>query len=345
MQANSISTAALRLAPRLDVARNQAELLNRTKELATQRHADVGLALAEQAGRTVTARIDHSVVETLLIANQNAAARMDTIQESLSQLEQLASTTLGSLVALPAGSTSARAIEIEAQSALEGLVDVANGTTDGAYIFGGINTGEPPMERYATAFQAKVEAAFVTHFAVAVNDPAAASISATDLRDFIRNEFATLFSDDTEWADFSNASGTNVTSRIAPGERVVTSASTQERAFRDMARGLVMVAGLGITALSEEARAALIEEARSAVGMASSGMVELAATLAYSQQATERADHRLRLSRDFLAEKIGIYEGIDAAEAKTRVDLLTTRIEMSYALTAQLARLSILNYA
>ena len=33
------------------------------------------------------------------------------------------------------------------------------------------------------------------------------------------------------------------------------------------------------------------------------------------------------------------------AEAKSRIDLITTQIEMSYSLTSQLGRLSILDYA
>ncbi len=53
----------------------------------------------------------------------------------------------------------------------------------------------------------------------------------------------------------------------------------------------------------------------------------------------------MQLSKDLVSETIADTEGVDPAESKVRVDLLTTQLEMSFALTGQLARLSILNYA
>lgn len=345
MQTTYISSAALRLAPRIDLQRQQSELADRSIEIATGRHADTGLALGLETGRTVGARVDIDVLDALMISNKTAMARMDATQAALEDMESVNSETLAALVALPGGSTAARAIEIQASAALERIGDLANGSSDGSYLFAGTNTTEAPLNRYETGPNAVVEAAFLARFGIAIDDPAAAAITAADMTDFLQNDFAALFQDPDWGTNWSSASDTDILSRIAPDERVTTSVNATDTAFRDTVRGLVMVGHLGITALNEQARQAIIDEARLAMGEAVSGVVSLSATLAFSQQAVSRADERLSLARDLLNIDVVNFEGVDPAEAKVRIDLLSTQIEMSYALTAQIARLSILNYA
>ena len=101
MHTSYVSTAALRNAPRSEIVRLQSELADRTVEIATQRHADVGLALGSQTGHTVESRMDLSLVETLMISNGSATARLEQTQTALSDLEVVASEMLASLVALP----------------------------------------------------------------------------------------------------------------------------------------------------------------------------------------------------------------------------------------------------
>ena len=47
---------------------------------------------------------------------------------------------------------------------------------------------------------------------------------------------------------------------------------------------------------------------------------------------------------DIIATHIGALEAVDPYEASTRVSTLMTQIETSYALTARIQRLSLLNY-
>ena len=47
---------------------------------------------------------------------------------------------------------------------------------------------------------------------------------------------------------------------------------------------------------------------------------------------------------DLVDRRINVLEGVDPAEAKTRLDTLTTQLQMSYATTAKVMQLSILNY-
>lgn len=345
MLSSYVSTSALRASPRLDTIRLQRELTDRSVELSTARHADVGVTLGLRTGRAVGARLDLQEVEGLLVSNGTARARLAATQVFLTDLKENASGMLASLVALPPGQTAARALTIEAGAALERFADRANASEGGSYLFAGTNTGVAPISRFADGPQAAIEAAFLARFGVAVGSPGAESIAPADMTSFLQNEFAAVFADPGWTTEWSSASFDDIVSRIAPNERITTSVNANADAFRQIAMGLSMIAGLGISALSESTRVALVSEARLIMGSAVSETVALQAATGFSEQAVARADERLSLSRDLFATVVNEEEGADPAEAKIRIDLLTTQIEMNYALTAQLSRLSILNYA
>jgi len=345
METSYISTAALRNQPRLEVLRLQRELADRTAEIATGRHADVGLTLGSGTGRMIALRNDAALIEGLMRSNGVAAARLTLTQTALSDMRENASETLEALIALPDGVQSAELLEVQGLAALDRLADRLNASDGGSFVFGGITTTETPFTRFADGPQAAVEAAFLTRFGVAVGDPGAAAITPADMADFLANDFAALFADPAWGTDWSSASSDNIVSRIAVSERVTTGTNANEDAFRTLAMGLAMIGGLGIGALSQETRDVLVTEAREVVGQAVSDITVLQSELAFSENAIARADERLLIARDLLAETIAETERVDPAEAKVRADLLTTQIEMSFALTGQLSRLSILNYA
>ena len=345
MHTSYISTAALRNAPRSEIVRLQSELTDRTVEIATQRKADIGLALGTATGRTVSTRMDLSLLETLMVANGSATARLSQTQTALADLETVASEMLASLTALPPGIQAAKTIDIQANVSLDRMMDRLNASDGGSYLFGGQNSDVRPMSRYDAGPKAAIDAAFQAKFGIAVDDPAAASITAADMLDFLRNEFAAEF-DIAAWsANWSQASSNNMVSRISPSERLVTGTNANEQAMRTLAMGFTMVAGLGYTALSQEVRDTIAAESRVVLGTAITQVVSLKSQLGFAENAIGKADNRMSLARDILKTRIADAEGADPVEAKVRIDLLTTQIEMSYALTNQLSRLSILNYA
>jgi flagellar hook-associated protein 3 FlgL len=52
----------------------------------------------------------------------------------------------------------------------------------------------------------------------------------------------------------------------------------------------------------------------------------------------------MSLQKDILDEKITHLEAVDPAEAKIRIDQLSTQLQTSYSLTAQLKNLSLINF-
>jgi flagellar hook-associated protein 3 FlgL len=73
-------------------------------------------------------------------------------------------------------------------------------------------------------------------------------------------------------------------------------------------------------------------------------VVQVQASLGTAEKSITEANARMGLQKKIMDEGIGKLEGVDPAEAKTRVDALTTQIQMSYSLTSQLRQLSLINY-
>ncbi|WMS41810.1 flagellar hook-associated family protein [Acuticoccus sp. MNP-M23] len=345
METTYVSTAALRNQPRLEIQRIQAELVNRTSELATGRKADIGLALGTDTGRMVSLRNEVGLLETLMRSNGVAAARLTLIQAALSDIRDNASSVLNSVIALPPGFTSAVLVEQEGRAALDRLADRMNGSDGRSFLFSGTDTTNAPFTQFEDGPEAAIASAFLTKFGVAVGSAGAAAISATDMTDFLNTEFAALFDDPAWGTTWSSASDDDLTSRIAVSERVKTGTNANEASLRLVTEGMSAIAGLGLSALSQEARDAVIDATRVRIGQAVSDVAALQSELGYSENAISRANERMGLARDLLTQTIVETEGADVADAKVRVDLLTTQLEMSFALTGQLSRLSILNYA
>ncbi|MEM7694946.1 MAG: flagellar hook-associated family protein [Pseudomonadota bacterium] len=345
MEASFISTAALRNQPRLEVNRLQNELADRTVELATGRHADVGLALGTETGRMISLRNEAALMETLIRSNGTAQARLTLIQAGLTDIRDNASDLLASAVAIPPGEGAARVLETEARAAMDRLSDRLNASDGGSFLFAGINTDEAPFTRLEDGPEAAIIAAFNTRFGLNPGDPGVDAILPADMTDFLRNEFAAFFDDPAWGTTFSVASSDNIVTRIAISERAPTGTNANEQGIRNTAEAMTMLAVLGLDTLSEGTRQAVIDEARLGLGQAVSDLAGIQSELGFSQNAIERANERMSLARDMLAGIIAEAEVVDPAEAKVRVDLLTTQIEMSFALTGQISRLSILNYA
>lgn len=345
MQTTSISTYALNTAPRLLINQVQAELGDRLQEVATGRFADVGLELGYGTGRVVAARADVSLLETIQRSNGIAQSRLDLIQTGLTDLEAVTSDVLGAAIALPTGPEAADTIAVQARASLDRLSDRLNASDGNSYLFGGINTDTAPFTTFDAGPEAAIAAAFNAKFGVAVGSAGAASISTADMADFLANEFAALFDDPAWGTTWSSASDTDVISRISPDERIVTGTNANRDAMRQMAEGFSLLAGLGISALEEGTRQVVVEQARVILGDAVASTTQLKAELGFSQNSIVRANERMELAEDLLTLAVAEDEQVDPAEAKVRIDLITAQLEMSFALTGQIARLSILNFA
>jgi len=256
---------------------------------------------------------------------------------------------------VPGQNRDATVLVDEAEMALATFYSAMNGTDGSRYLFAGLNSDVPPIVEYDAAVgadgvspgpQALVDTAFATYKAGLVPPVTdTADLTAAQMQSFLDNEFAALF-DDTNWSQtWSTATDEGRTNQISPTETATTSLSANEDPFRQILMAYTMVAKLDTANLNTDALETVMAQAEAVIVAAYSNVSDLEARLGNAENRVTAASNQMDLKIDVIAQQIDTYEGVDPAEAKTRVDMLTTQLEMSYSLTNRLLTLSILDYA
>jgi flagellar hook-associated protein 3 FlgL len=343
MRTSLVSTASLVGTPRTNISQMQRDLVRLNQEVVTSRLADVGLTLGARTSQSVSLHIDSSALSSLVDSNGAVAARLEQQQSALDSLRSGADGFMQSLITAQSSGEDGSLVEA-ARSALASFTQAVNVSDGRNYLFGGINSTTAPLADYDSGPGAAVTAAFTAKFGFAPDDPAATGITGAQMSDFLDNEFAALFADPAWSADWSSASDQVIRSRIDTATSISTSVSANEPAMRKLAEAYTLVGYLGYEGLSDDAQKAIIDKANSLVGDGNDGLVEIQGSLGGVQNQVTEATNRLETQQSILATHIESLEGVDATEAKVKLDTLTTQIEMSYSLTAKLLQMSLLNY-
>jgi flagellar hook-associated protein 3 FlgL len=348
MKASFIATSAIASASRQSIMTLQAKLAQAQKEVASGRFADVGLSLGYKTGESVSLRQEMTRLQTITDTNGLVSTRLVASQSALKSMADDAQSFLQQLIAARDGGSGAAIVTTQAKAGLASFTDALNTSVDGAYLFSGINADVKPLTAYdqdpPSAAQDATAAAFQAAFGMAQSDPGVSGISAADMQTFLDGAFAGLFDDGNWSANWSSASDQNIKSRISSSELVDASTNANAPAFRQLASAYAMVADLNVQDLDSDAYKAVIDQAIKLVGGATQGLTGLQADLGTAQERVAHANDRMSVQIGVITNHIGVLEGVDPAEASTRIASLMTQIETAYAMTARLQQLSLLNY-
>lgn len=329
-----------------DVARAlQDDIAQRQKELSTGRKADVGLALGTKVGRNVSWRMDVARMEAQTTANQLAAQEADLTQSTLESLRTVASGLVDTLMASRNAQNGHALSRQAATGALQDIAALLNTTYDGKYIFAGQNNATPPLAGYAgSAGEAAFDAAFLASFGTTNAAPALTSATPAAVQGFLTGGFSQLFVSPGWEANWSTASSNDVVSQLGDGATANLAANANDPAIRAIIKGVVAVLEVGTGQLNAGAFEKVADFAATSI---SSGLDQLTATqsrIGFGQQALNRSTQNLSRRLDIIKGQITQTEGVDATEVSVRLNQMMTQLEMSYAVTAKVSRLSLLNY-
>ena len=348
MLASFTSTRSLNEATRVSMLKLQNQLVTAQKELATGRLADVGVTLGGRTSDTVSLRQQFARFTTLIETNSIVTTRLDVTQATLESFSAAAVKFGGTLIASRDTDIGPTVAQGEAKANLITLMDGLNSTLGGEYLFGGINTTVKPVTNYyevpTPANRQAVIDAFTTAFGVPPGDPAAISISAAAMQSFLDGPFADLFEEPAWSANWSSASDQNLQSRISSSEQVESSTNANQLAYRKLAKTYVMLADLGVQTLNKETYAAIVDSAAGISGQTIQDLAKVQAKLGTSAARVVDANDRMTSQQSIMTNQISNLEEVDPIEAAIRVNLLFTQLQASFALTARVQNLTILNF-
>ncbi len=342
-----ISTQSISSSMRQSVLQMQSELAASQTEVATGTHADIGLSLGATTGESVSLQAETSMLQTLTNTNQTVATRLSATQSTLSSLQTSAQNLLNSLLEGSGSNSNAITIQASGQNDLQGLITSLNSSLNGDYTFAGTNTGTQPItDYYATgaANKTAVDNAFLAAFGMSQTSSGVTTISGANMQNFLDTQFAPLFQG-TNWStNWSSASSQTLTNQISQSQTASTSVSANNPAFQQLAQAYTMVADLGTRNLSSSAYQAVSSTAQSLLTSAISNLTDLQANIGMVQSDVTNANNQMSVQSNILSTQISNLESVNTYEVSTRITDLQTQIETSYALTSQLAQLSLVKF-
>lgn len=347
MKISFVSSHAISKALSYQLMRLQSDLAKAQTEVTSGKFNDVGVALGARTGQAVALNRDIDRLNGMVDTNSLVATRLDASQEALSRITGEAETFLAALTVGGGSDTERQILQANGKNALETLTSVLNTSLNGEYIFSGVNTDVKPINDYGAdgaPNKAAFDAAFLSHFGFAQTDAAAESITADQMTDFLDTVVEPMFTG-PEWeTNWSNATDETITSRIALNETAETSVSASTDGMRKLAMATSLIVDLLGTPLNANAQTALVEKTRTMVGEAISDIQNVQAKVGLVQTRVNNASERLAMQIEIMTTNLGDLQGVDPYEASTRVNNLLAQIETSYALTARIQQLSLLDY-
>ena len=341
-----VSSPSITQISRQNVQQIQTKLSDVQAELASSVYADVGLTLGARSSQLVALQQQQGSLTTYQDNNTLAATRLSSTVTSLDAIRTAASTFLSALTTASSSGGLTTSLQTNASSSLAAMTAALNISVSGQYIFAGINSGVQPMTSYTStsANKTAIDTAFSTQFSFPQTSASASGISGTDMQSFLDGSFASMFSATTFNTNWSSASDTAMQSEIMPNQTIDTSVSANATPFRQLAQAYSMVTEFGGTNFSSAAGAAVIKTAMGLVSGAVTNLTTLQAGVGITQTAITDANTTLTAQGDVIATQIDAMAGVDQTELSTRLAALQTQLNATYSVTAQLQKLSLVNY-
>ncbi len=349
MKTSFISTQAMQNSMRLTIGRGQNEIQTLQKEIVTGRFADIGLALGANTSNSVTLNQDITRLKTIRDTNALVTQRLSASQSALDMMAENAQQMLEAFISVNGADDANRLLiaRRDVEASLDGFTTAVNTSSNGEYLFAGIDSNNKPVEDYFAAGstpKAAFDATFLGHFGFTQNDPAAAGITVAQMDNFITNVLEPTFSGAAWNTNWSSASDTNISSRILKNEVVQSSVNANAAGMRNFALAAVIGIELLDSPISSDVRSAVNAQAIQYAGLAVTGIDNQRSDLGVSENRVVKANVAIESQIKIITLHLGDVEGVDAYEASTRMQTLLAQVETSYALTARIQQLNLTNY-
>jgi len=347
MKTTYISTISLSDTSRRQI-QSQASLVQKLGvELSSGRKYDVGLDLGTRTGEAVSIRAEFHFLHGIIDTNALAASRLDVSQAAMNDVLSDAQDFLSTLVALRENDSSSDIVKADAVGNLELLTSRMNTQLNGSFMFAGINSDQEPFADYSVPLspnKVAADAAFLAEFGITQANPAVSAITPAAMDTYLNGAFDAMFQDPAWGATWSSASDSVMVSRISASETVSSSVSANEQAFRDLAAAYTMMSDLGNENLDPGTWKSVVDKAIEKLGSGIAGVTSQMGKLGNVQEQVSLASERLKVQTDILNQRVNDLENVNLEETSVRLNTALTQLETTYAVTARMQGLSILNY-
>jgi flagellar hook-associated protein 3 FlgL len=347
MTTSFVSTNYLATALLPSIQQTEATLASAGVEESTGQYANIGLQLGDQSGHELSLKNENDLLQTLTSGNSIVTTNLTTSQDALNSILTGAQSAVSSLTEWNTGETNSPAtLQNIGVNALQSLIATTNTTSNGQYVFGGINSSVAPMADYFSSTTSAAKTAIDTAFSSTLTTlgVTASTITASQMQSFLSGPFAAQFSGTNWTSNWSSASSTNTSGQIAPGETIDTSTNANQPGFQQLAQGYAMLAGFGGSQLSAAAQQVVASTASSLITQGVNSITATEANVGASLSQVTDANSSMSSQMTILQTQIGNLDNVNSTTVAAQINTLSTQLQTAYELTGQLQKLSLAQY-
>jgi len=339
------TTSLLNGTLRSSIRQLQVDLQNAQTEMSTGRFADAGLVLGASVGRNLDWRSEIERLQTTLKRNEIISNRASVSQGGIEAIKGQADYLMKTLIGARSAANGTQLAKTAGQNALKGVMDALSTSYAGEFVFSGMTPDSAPVADYEGGTpQSAFDAAFVAEFGFAKTDPAASTITPSQMQTFLQGRYADLFKEPDWSANWSTSSSENQLSRVDAKTQVDANANGNEDAFKEVLKASVAAYELGGTAIGQGTFQVVVDSTAAGLAEGMKGLGDIQARIGFAEQAIDQANTRMTAKKGVLESSVTESEGVSEFDAATRINSLMTQLEASYSVTGRISKLSLLNF-
>jgi flagellin-like hook-associated protein FlgL len=341
-----VSPAGVAIGRQSNLQKLQAQIARGTAEIASGKLADPTRALG--VGASLLYRLHDDVQQGGALKNSASLAgeRMKTMQTAMTSVAKVMTDVSAQILQADAlKQQSFTTLANDTPDVMASIADLMNTDFQGQKVFGGTDSASRPIQGIA-ALPAQVQG--MLDAAVAANggaplDAARASGLMDDI-DALFGSPGSAFYASYYGSGSSTGDGDPNLVRIGEGQTLAYDVRADNAAFKGAFHALALTSLLGSGQLQEGAKVALAERAGELMRGAQSSLTTLAGTLGSKQARLERVAEIQARTVDAATAQINDLEGADYYALSDQVSALQIQLNATYSITAQLSKLSLVNF-
>lgn len=306
----------------------QAQIQTLQRQVATGQRAETYAQLGTQAGANIALHNEANTVATFQQNNQVLIGRMSAMDQAMTAMHDPAESVKSDAYALMPSDTQRNALILSAQNAFSTVVNALQTSVGGRALFSGDGTDVTPI--VSTVFS-DLQSAIT-----ALPQP----VDTTAVESTIDNFFSTP-------SNFYQGGSSLQPSAVDKNISVDYGILASDPAFKDLLQGLATIAlmptpdGVNIT---DAQYTTAIQGAASTLSQGVGQLNQLISSNGSNQALVENTNTQHATTLTMVQEQINTIEQTDLAEAASQLAQLSTQLQATYEMTAQLNQLSLINY-
>lgn len=318
----------------------QQRLIDTQAQVASGKKSQNFSGLGFDAPTSINLNNAKTTSETYLRATNTTAARMQTINQAMTRVADIAAEMRASaLQAMTPGGlptpTGNAAIKAQATARLKEVISLLNTQMDGVYLFGGRSTSTPPMTNAGDIGQ--VGTPLDTAAALNGGFP----LTNTASGDARYNAIDTLLQGTDFYYVGDTTPGATLTARVDDGLDVDYGYTGDAAPFKEVLRGLYALATTDLNTTSDDGWRRVAELAVNDFTNGQRDVSGLVADLGVKQNGLTEIQTRHRDFQTTLAIQISTIEEVDTSEAMSRLSLQQTNLEVTFKVLASMKDLTL----